>query len=194
MQSNGSERPATFQHIRVVLTATDLDNFFALRDHEAAEPHIQMLARAMKAAMDRSIPLPLAAREWHLPYIDDQARIIAGKWLDANAENEPTGIQSLEDLLCRVSAARCARVSYKTFEGKPTTVEADLALFQKLVGGNPIHASPTEHQACPDFWLVRGERWLEPQLHGNLTGWKQYRKTLPNENLQGPVASGAIAA
>lgn len=183
-----------FQHIRVVLTGTDFDNFFALRDHPDAEPHIQLLARAMKEAMDKSVPTPLGKDKWHLPYVDDEATQMASIWLDANAENEPTGIQSFEDLLCRISAARCARVSYKTFDDKPTTVEADLSLYEKLVGSAPIHASPTEHQATPDFWLVRGERWLEPQLHGNLTGWKQFRKSIANENLQQPVASGVLVA
>jgi hypothetical protein len=52
--------------------------------------------------------------------------------------------------------ARCARVSYKTFDGKPTTIEADLGLFEKLVGGAPIHASPTEHQATAG--LLDGSR------------------------------------
>lgn len=181
-----------FQHIRVVLTATDFDNFFALRDHEAAEPHIQLLAKAMKEAMDASTPVNLTKWDWHLPYVDEEAIESAKTWY-----NEPSNagvVESLETLLCCISAARCARVSYKTFDDKPSTVAADLDLYTKLVGSAPIHASPTEHQASPDFWLARGDRWLEPQLHGNLTGWKQFRKTLANENLQGPVPSAELAA
>jgi hypothetical protein len=181
-----------FQHIRVVLTATDFENFFALRDHEAAEPHIQLLAKAMKEAMDASTPVNLTKWDWHLPYVDEEAIESAKEWF-----NEPSNaamFESLENLLCRISAARCARVSYKTFDDKPSTVVADLDLYQKLVGSAPIHASPTEHQASPDFWLARGDRWLEPQLHGNLTGWKQFRKTLAGENLQGPVPSAGLAA
>jgi hypothetical protein len=130
--------------------------------------------------------------DWHLPYVDEEAIESAKEWF-----SEPSNaamFESLENLLCRISAARCARVSYKTFDDKPSTVVADLDLYQKLVGSAPIHASPTEHQASPDFWLARGDRWLEPQLHGNLTGWKQFRKTLAGENLQGPVPSAGLAA
>jgi hypothetical protein len=181
-----------YQHIRVVLTATDLDNFFALRDHEAAEPHIQVLAKVMQKAMDTSTPVNLTKWDWHLPYVDDEAVESAKAWF--NDLSNKGAIGSLENLLCRISAARCARVSYKTFDDKPSTIAADLDLYEKLVGSAPIHASPTEHQASPDFWLTRGDRWLEPQLHGNLTGWKQFRKTIANENLQQPVASGALAA
>jgi hypothetical protein len=182
-----------FQHIRVVLTATDFDNFFALRDHPDAEPHIQLLARAMKEAMEASSPKLLSATDCHLPYVDDDTIVAAIEWFD-DPENAESGIPDFKNLLCRISAARCARVSYKTFEGKPSTIEADLGLYEKLVGSAPIHASPTEHQASPDHWMARGKSWLEPQLHGNFTGWKQFRKTLPNENLQPPVASGITEA
>jgi hypothetical protein len=178
-----------YQHIRVVLTGTDFDNWDGLRDHADAEPHIQILAKRMKEARDASTPKHLSKRDWHLPYINREDFWSVGDWLDYSADDA-----AVSALLCRISAARCARVSYKTFDGKPTTIEADLGLFEKLVGGAPIHASPTEHQAQPDFWMARGKSWLKPQLHGNLTGWRQFRKTLPNENLQPPVASGVVAA
>jgi thymidylate synthase ThyX len=173
-----------FQHIRVVLTATDFDNFFALRDHPDAEPHIQLLARAMKEAMEASTPVRLGSGEYHLPYITEFDLDRVAMWLDNPENREKVGTKSVREVLCRISTARSARVSYKTNDGKPTTMEADLDLYDRLVRADLIHASPAEHQATPDHWMARGKRWLQPQLHGNLRGWQQYRKTLPNENLQ----------
>jgi hypothetical protein len=56
-----------------------------------------------------------------------------------------------------------------------------VALYGRLVGSVPLHASPCEHQASPDERL--GIRWRHPGLHGNLQGYCQHRKALPNECL-----------
>ncbi len=140
-----------FQHIHVVVTATEFDNFFALRDHPDAQPEIRQLAICMKNAMAGSVQRVLKEEEWHLPYI-----------LDDEHDALP-----VEDL-CKISAARCARVSYLKHDGTSPDVAEDLALFTKLVGSVPIHASPVEHQASP---------LNDPEAHsGNLKGWLQYRK------------------
>jgi hypothetical protein len=48
----------------------------------------------------------------------------------------------------QISAARCARVSYLSFDtGKRSTVEEDAVLFKKLAGSTPKHLSPLEHPA-----------------------------------------------
>jgi len=138
-----------FSHINVLVTATEWDNFFALRAHEDAQPEIHALALAMLEAMGNSTPRPLGIGEWHLPYIRDNERA----WRIMG--------------LAKVSAARCARVSYLTHDGRETTADDDLALFDRLAGGVPLHASPLEHQATPchnDDNMVR-----------NLKGWKQFR-------------------
>ena len=164
-----------FMHINVVVTATEWANFFGLRDHDDAEPHIRLLAQKMKDAMASSKPEKLHPGEWHLPYVTQQDR---QQFTNYGADNpEP---------LIKVSVARCARVSYLTHDGRTTTVEEDVALFDRLVGGVPLHASPTEHQATPDGAEVSrsmGWRYENPHLHGNFEGWVQYRKTLPNENI-----------
>ena len=139
-----------YSHINVVVTATDWDNFFELRDHADAQPEIQVLAQAMKAAMAGSEP---AVTEWgnfHLPYVTRE------DWYRLDSPRER----------CKVSAARCARVSYKTHDGKEPDLDADLQLFNKLAAGVPKHLSPMEHQAQP-FARVR---------HANFTGWRQFRK------------------
>jgi thymidylate synthase ThyX len=47
-----------------------LENFFDLRDHEAAEIHIQELARKMKEVYNQSKPKQLQADEWHIPMLE----------------------------------------------------------------------------------------------------------------------------
>lgn len=156
-----------FQHISVVLTATDLDNWFELRAHPDAQPEIQALAIEMQKAIAESIPHELDVGEWHLPYVtlDDRN--------DRFFKNNP-------ELLRQVSAARCCRVSYLRHDGTAASVSDDLALCEKLVGAKPLHASPFEHQATPDYYVkdMEAGHWKQPELHGNFTGWCQYRKMI----------------
>jgi len=121
-------------YMNVILTTTlpALENFFELRDHPAAQYEIQVLARAMKEALNSVTPRVLENGEWHLPFIRETEKHLP-----------------IETLL-KVSTSRCARISYFTHEGKESTVEEDERLWTKLAGSHPIHASPLEHQATPD--------------------------------------------
>ena len=138
-----------FQHMHTVLTATEFDNFFELRIHEDAQPEIYALALTMKQAMDNSEPRILKVGEWHLPYVKE------------------TNMNST--LACKISAARCCRVSYLKHDGSNPSIDEDLALFERLVGSEPLHASPLEHQATPHKIGACG-------FSGNLKDWAQYRK------------------
>ncbi len=151
-----------FQYIHVVVTATEWTNFFALRDHEAAAPEIRNLAREMKWQIEGSFPRRLRRGEWHLPYVTSEEAWVLG-----------TIIAS------KVSAARCARVSYLKHDGEKSSVTEDLDLYQRLVGSMPIHASPVEHQATPD--TPDGNHWEHPELHGNFKGWIQNRKMVESD-------------
>lgn len=153
-----------FQHISVVLTATDFDNWFELRAHPDAQPEIQFLAKEMQIRREYSIPKNLDVGNWHLPYVTSEER------QDAFFKNNP-------ELLRQISAARCCRVSYLKHDGSAASITDDLALCEKLIGAKPLHASPFEHQATPDeFDEVHGYHY--PELHGNFTGWIQYRKQI----------------
>lgn len=162
-----------WSHISVVVTSTDWANWFALRDHPDADPTIRALAQAMYNAITLSEPQPLDPGEWHLPYITPFTR------LDAQAYAEQGGGKPL-DYLLKVSAARCARVSYLTHDKREPCMEKDLKLWAQLVESAPVHASPLEHQATPDKLWTRN-RWGHPHQHGNLRGWRQHRKMIPNE-------------
>lgn len=69
-----------------------------------------------------------------------------------------------------VSVGRCARVSYLTHDGKRDP-QADVDLCKRLIEAG--HLSPGEHVAMA---LDTHERVA------NLTGWRSYRKLIPNEN------------
>lgn len=166
-----------FVHVNVVASATEWDNFFGLRLHKDADPTMQALARVMWEARQASTPKLLMPGQWHLPYIQPTDEVDCERWVRAN----DTGMTGLM-VLIRVSVARCARVSYRSFEtGKQSTIEEDLKLYDKLVAAQPIHPSPAEHQGTPDYedeevGGYRDGRW------GNFQGWVQYRKTLPGEH------------
>ena len=140
-----------FMFYKGVVTSTEWDNWFALRDHEAAQPEIAILARAMKAAMDSSVPTLLNYGQWHIPYITED---------EANLSHE-------EKL--KVSVARCARVSYKTFDDdKLSDPLKDFGLYDGLL--EEQHLSPMEHQATP---LLDPTEWS-----ANFRGWNQFRQTI----------------
>lgn len=179
--------PYTF--IDVVLTATDYANWFALRDHADAQPEIRELAQLMREVYDHSEPVLLVPGQWHLPYITDEDYSAAEEWMVLN-HNGMVLPNMVIDLLKKASAARCARVSYKLHDGSKTDFEKDLELFERLLVSQPLHASPAEHQATPDEWVEnatsnRDSEWLYQHEQGNLRGWRQYRKMLPNEFVRG---------
>lgn len=153
-----------FMWMHAVISATDWENFFALRDHEDAAPEIRELARAMRRAMEMSTPRPVPLGDWHLPYVTPEER-----------RNRRM------DELRAISAARCARVSYRPFDADQPDVAKDLATFEKLVRARPIHASPMEHQAVPDH-RVPDHDWSEgPPWWRNYRGWVQSRALIERD-------------
>lgn len=140
-------RPMEFgQYHRVIISATDWENFFTLRCAPEAQPEIRAVAEEMKKAYEASAPKKLKYGEWHLPL---------------------TGFSGDEELqswdLVKVSCARCARVSYLTHDGV-RDVEADLDLFDRLKQNG--HMSPFEHAAQ----ATNGKGYT-----GNFRGFKQAR-------------------
>lgn len=154
-----------FQWMHTIVTATEWDNWFELRDHGDADPNIELLAQLMRKALAGSTPTlrrrdRLDEAAWHLPYCSPVDRITL-----------PV------DVLRKVSAARCARVSYLTLDGLEPDTEKDLALYDRLVGSRPLHASPVEHQAYP---LPLASQWSK-----NFRGWRQHREIVEIEAFGG---------
>ena len=188
-----------FTHIRVVVTSTSWVNFYGLRDHKDAQPEIRELAQAMKKAHEESQPTKLQWGEWHLPYITPADSVVAYDTCKyQRVTRDELNSKEIYGILLKVSAARCARASYNNFEGKPSTLEEDLALFRKLVEDQPIHASPTEHQATPMRRRMPYVNNMNPgtweqgvtsmdregKLYsGNLLDFIQFRKLIPGETI-----------
>lgn len=172
-----------YAHITVVATATDLDNWFALRCHYMAQPEICELAMQMLDRYQSETPKEMQEGRWHLPFVDDKAiNEIKAKFGIACLQESQEAI----DVAIRRSVARCARVSYLNHDGTETSIEDDIKLYDRLLGSVPIHASPAEHQARA---LSKFSHYSQ-HLTGNFRGWIQYRKTLDHENVKefkGPV-------
>lgn len=146
-----------FQYVTIVCTATDWDDFFIQRlaahtGEPLAQAEIRVAAERMFRALSESRPERVELGQWHLPYL------------------KPWELQSLpNDQAISVSAARCARVSYLTHDGK-RDIQADLDLYNRLVSANPPHWSPLEHVATPAM--------NDEAVKGNYTGWLQLRHML----------------
>lgn len=146
-----------FQFIKVIVTATDWCNFFFLRLAPDAQPEIRELASAIYDEMNRYHNKDVGVLELDkehivvsLPYITDEDIKEIGK--------------EEYHLLMKISAARCARVSYNNHDGSKPDIEKDLKLYGHLYDSK--HMSPMEH-AC-----IRDE---DHRKNANLTGWKSLR-------------------
>jgi hypothetical protein len=154
-----------YLYVHGVISATEWENFFALRCHPDAQPEFQELATLMRDAMAASKAILCDGPDegdgwssdyWHLPYISIAERHHAGKG----------GLETLK----RMSAARCAWVSYKPYDDSDATdmVKVDRTL-EKLLS-TPMHASPFEHQATPG------------NTHpNNFHGWVQQRQLIEED-------------
>lgn len=185
-----------FSFIDTLITSTSWANFFHLRDHDMAEPHFHDLAGLVRAAIGEADFQQLEDGEWHLPYVNAGDYIAVEDYLEPYPETTHPTI----DVLKKLSVARCARISYKPFDGNGS-IEAEIARHDSLVGSSPLHASPAEHQAMSDEKSTElrlefvdgteevGKIWSSPELGGNLgPGYIQYRKTLAGEYIMDEAA------
>jgi len=135
-----------FMWIRLYMTSVDWDNLLNQRDHKAADPMMQEVARCIREALNGSTPTLVDYGDWHVPL-----------------EPEMLTLDEAEDSLF-VSAAKIARVSYdsqRTFTNKE-----NLELAHRLIRDN--HWSPFESIATP-------HDPDECEAKGNLPGWIQLR-------------------
>lgn len=178
-----------FQMMKVVCTATEWDNFFHLRNHVDAQPEIHELARVMLEAKKQSTPEVLQPGEWHTPYVDHARRQSDGKLLYCKLDenNLVTEWLSEEDAL-KVSCSCCAQVSYRKLDD---SLEKAIAIYDRLVTSEPVHASALEHCATPmAFFTDSGCCGWEDGVtssdrenrlwSGNFKSWVQYRQLIPN--------------
>lgn len=174
-----------YSTIKVVITATEWDNFFWLRyDKDAAQPEIVELARLMQEAMDSNTPLPMSEGEWHTPYVEIGLSKLTGERIYYDENHDQL---TLEEAL-KISASCCAQVSYRRLD---TSKAKAIEIYDKLFSGPKPHLSPVEHQATPVLekyeWGDILGKWPDGVTHldregnpwsANFKGWIQYRQLL----------------
>jgi len=117
-----------------IISATDWEGFWHQRCSPLAQPEIRVAAEAMREAYLHSDPTLLQPGEWHTPLIQpDEDYDVLARTAGKPENKDPVGLRK------RVSAARCARVSYLTHDGE-RDITADLALYDRLVTADPMHA------------------------------------------------------
>ncbi len=137
-----------------------------LLSESGAEIHIQALAEAMWDKYNENEPAFLAEGDWHLPFGDKLDRKATEKlaWIEMKDRN--TSPLELDIAVC---TARCARLSYMTFDNE-IDYKKDIALHDMLLENK--HMSPFEHCAKNMTSKQRGES----EWSGNFKGFIQYRK------------------
>ncbi|CAH9014440.1 putative FAD-dependent thymidylate synthase [Vibrio phage 277E43-1] len=189
-----------FQMMKIVLTATEFENFFWLRCDKDAQPEIQELARLMFECREESKPELLEAGEWHTPYVQ---YVTHGSGLKGYFDNEGNSL-TIEEAIA-ISSSCCAQVSYRSIDN---SYDKAMKVYERLgVGDNKIHASPFEHVACPMVYTnsfdhtrayinkptkeltQKDTEWEKGVTHcdrnmnlwsGNFKGWIQHRQLLDN--------------
>jgi thymidylate synthase ThyX len=166
-------------NIRIILSGTEFENFFALRAHPDAQPEIQALAYKMLEEYNKSEPKKLNAGEWHIPFGDsiDIRRLIDETLVAKHGEKwweKMDGDVITDEAMRKIAIARCARISYFNYEGKDDYA-ADIILCDRLFGSIPRHLSPTEHVA---------QAQDDDKFIGNFAGFKQYRYMFDDQNLK----------
>lgn len=180
------------QMMKTVLSGTELQNWYWLRDDDAADPSIRELARCMREAQEVSTPQLLKAGEYHLPYVYTERHGGSGEQLYfLNSPASWDECISLEDAI-KVSCARSAAVSFRNTD---YGLEKCKEVYGRLVGDERKHSSAMEHTATPmcvgmnnpadvDTWEDgvshvdrKGQAWS-----GNFRGFLQHRKMIPGEN------------
>jgi len=147
----------------VIVTSTEWDNFFTLRCAPTAQPEIREAAVRMRAAIEESTSQPIGYGRWHLPLVQDDERT-----LDIETQK-------------KISAARCARVSYLT-HGGTREIEKDIELHDRLKGER--HLSPFEHVATPAH---------DARFYANVRGWHQMRREIETSLTRAGNATNAPA-
>jgi hypothetical protein len=174
-----------FQMMKTVVTATEWDNWYWLRDHEDAQPEIAELAKMMHNCHEASIPQEIHPGQWHVPYV---TRTFIGDDISYYVNNVRISVEDAR----MVSASCCAQVSYRKSDD---SLEKARMIFDRLINSEPVHASPVEHQASPMITVCEswGHRvpWEDGITHmdrrgkfwsGNFKGWIQFRQLIPNNS------------
>lgn len=150
-----------FQYIRTIVTATEWDNFFNLRLAPDAQPEMQDLARAIYEEM-------YEYKDQNFGYLEGDSGVIITVPYITEDDLDILGDDCDYLTLMKVSAARCARVSYNNHDGSKPDIKKDLELYERLSAAG--HMSPLEHTCLMDDF--------NDSHNANLVGWLSLRYLL----------------
>jgi thymidylate synthase ThyX len=173
-----------FTYQKLVVTATDWDNFFWLRNHKDAQPEFKKLAELMLKDYEKIIPEILYEGEWHTPYVDHIR--------DNNNELQYVVNGEIVDLetALKISTACCAQISYRNNDN---SIEKANKIFTMLNLDNSdvdsrAHSVCAEHQATPIYnTTLQGKGITHMNKNGklcsgNFEDWIQHRHLFKNES------------
>lgn len=181
--------------MKTIISGTEWNNFFSLRDHPDADPTIAELAGCMRQASLGAFAKLLVPSEWHFAYVDTDVGFDRTTY---TIDGEEIDLETAK----KIDAACCAQVSFRKLD---TSIEKALCIYERLAGSTPIHASPFEHQATPidGMLMVNGcfgnlpsdpDSWEDGVTHadrkgnlwsGNLRGWIQQRQLISGNYVEG---------
>jgi thymidylate synthase ThyX len=182
-----------FKKVKVVVSGTEWENFFSLRNHKDAQPDFKIIAEEMEMLFRKNNPNFLKHNQWHLPFSDKISNKMVKEGVVILEQEGFEGDKKLETKL-RICTARVARTSYENFDGK-LEVSKDFDLFNKLITTKPVHASPSEALAkvpskneLKDFtikWVRKDKKFVleRGKYSSNFDGWIQYRKILESRTI-----------
>lgn len=174
----------------IIVTATEWANSFNLRLDKNAQLEIRDGFELLHNLYESSQPVDVDYGQWHLPLVRGNDH---GKLLE-----EGFSVKNI----AKISCGRCGRVSYLTHDGiRDPKADVDI-VDEKFVANG--HMSPLEHAARPMYpdeyelfsqpafkivnvdgeeRLVRDPDGKPRHFCGNVEGWIQYRKLVPNEDV-----------
>lgn len=171
--------------VTVIVTGSieNWEAFWRLRCHPDAEPHIRRMAEMTRDLIRSSRSETVWPGGVHLPMIGGAD--LGEAFTDRNATVAKWMM---------VSAGRCAAVSYNN-HGAGADLQKDLDRGHRMLGHEPLHASPFEHQAIVDVCGRGVEMLYSPMYRGNLPEiWIQHRKLVEDgksvENVLRRVSEG----
>lgn len=113
-----------YMYTKVLITATDWENFFKLRVHKDAQDAMEITALAIKTALHNHIPTIVEDNQYYLPYV--------GILYNPTPEE------------INLSVSCCAQITYN--RELDTSPDKAASVVAKLLGDTP-HWSPFEHLA-----------------------------------------------
>jgi len=185
----------TINKVNTFYSKKDYENKYGKQDiseldwikssQSGAEIHIQALAEAMWNAKNESTPKELKEGEWHIPFGDKISGDVT-KWFSTIEDQAYWLGKDMTKLFLKVAVARCARLSYMTFDGE-IDYKKDIQLHDTLLASK--HASPFEHVSrglTEEEYNTLGKMILDP-VKGyvfekgwadNFRGFISYRRIL----------------